>query len=261
MNQDPYTPAEIAALVERGGVRKAQLPALQVLILGVLGGAFIAFGAMAYTVVITGSTLGFGPTRLMGGVAFSLGLILVLIGGAELFTGNTLIVMAWASRRIPLAQLLRNWSLTLLANAIGAFGCVALVYLSGVLALNDGAVARTAAAIAATKRELDFTASFFLGILCNVLVCLAVWLSFACRDVASKIFAIVFPIAAFVALGFEHSVANLYLLPIGDLAAGRAIDIGAMLRNLVPVTLGNIIGGGGLVALVYWAAYLRPGPR
>ncbi len=258
---DAYSPAEIAALVEKGGVRKAQLPALQILILGMLGGAFIAFGAMAYTVVITGSTLGFGPTRLMGGVAFSLGLILVLIGGAELFTGNTLIVMAWASRRISLVQLLRNWALTLFANAIGAFGCVALVYLSGVLTLNEGAVARTAAAIAATKTGLEFTSSFFLGILCNVLVCLAVWLSFACRDVASKILAIVFPIAAFVALGFEHSVANLYLLPIGDLAAGRAIDIGAMLRNLVPVTLGNIIGGGGLVALVYWAAYLRPGAR
>jgi len=258
---DVYAPAEIAALVEKGGVRKAQLPVLQILILGMLGGAFIAFGAMAYTVVITGSTLGFGPTRLMGGVAFSLGLILVLIGGAELFTGNTLIVMAWASRRISLVQLLRNWALTLVANAVGAFGCVALVYLSGVLTLNEGAVAKTAAAIAATKSGLDFTSSFFLGILCNVLVCLAVWLSFACRDVASKILAIVFPISAFVALGFEHSVANLYLLPIGDLAAGRAIDIGAMLRNLVPVTLGNIIGGGGLVALVYWAAYLRPGTR
>ncbi len=256
---DPYTPPQIAALVEQGGVRKANLPALQILILGILGGAFIAFGAMAYTVVITGSTLGFGPTRLMGGISFALGLILVLIGGGELFTGNTLIVMAWAARRISLVQLLRNWALTFFANAVGALGSVALVYLSGVLTLNDGAVAKTAAAIATAKNELDFTAALFLGILCNVLVCLAVWLSFACRDVASKILAIVFPIAAFVALGFEHSIANIYLLPIGDLAAGHAIDIGALVSNLVPVTLGNIIGGGGLVALVYWAAYLRPG--
>ncbi len=261
VNQDPYTPAQIAALVEQGGIRKADLQAAQLLILGTLGGAFIAFGAMAYTVVVTGSTLGFGPTRLMGGIGFSLGLILVLIGGGELFTGNTLIVMAWASRRISLARLLRNWILTLLANAVGAFGSVALVYLSGVLTLNGGAVAKTAAMIAAAKSELDFAAAFFLGILCNVLVCLAVWLSYACRDVTSKILAIVFPISAFVALGFEHSVANLYLLPIGDLAAGRGIDVVAMLRNLVPVTLGNIVGGGGLVALVYWAVYLRPGAR
>jgi formate/nitrite transporter len=258
---DAYAPPQIAALVEQGGVRKANLPAAQLVILGVLGGAFIAFGAMAYTVVITGSTLGFGPTRLMGGMAFALGLILVLVGGAELFTGNTLIVMAWAARRITLAQLLRNWSLSFIANAIGAFGSVALVAWSGVLALDNGGVARSAIAIATAKAELDFGAAFFRGILCNVLVCLAVWLSFACRDVASKILAIVFPIAAFVALGFEHSVANLYLLPIGDLAAGRAIDAGALLRNLVPVTLGNIIGGGVLVALVYWAAYLRPGAR
>ncbi|MBM3525348.1 MAG: formate/nitrite transporter family protein, partial [Alphaproteobacteria bacterium] len=221
---DAYAPPEIAQRVEDGGVRKAGLPLRQTLILGILGGAFIAFGAMAYTVVVTGSTLGFGPTRLVGGIAFALGLILVLIAGAELFTGNTLIVMAWADRRITTARLLRNWAWVYLANAIGAFGCVALVHLSGVLALDDGGVGRTAAAIAAQKAGLGFGEAFFRGILCNVLVCLAVWLSFATTDVAGRILAILFPIAAFVALGFEHSVANMYLLPIGDLAAGRAID-------------------------------------
>ncbi|MBL8700111.1 MAG: formate/nitrite transporter family protein [Alphaproteobacteria bacterium] len=255
---DAYSPPEIAQRVEEGGVRKATLPLPQTLILGLLGGAFIAFGAMAYTVVITGSTLGFGPTRLVGGGAFALGLILVLVAGAELFTGNTLIVMAWADGRISTARLLRNWGWVYVANAAGAFGCVVLVYFSGVLGLDGGGVARTAAAIAHQKSGLGFGEAFFRGILCNVLVCLAVWLSFATTDVASRILAILFPIAAFVALGFEHSVANMYLLPIGDLAAGRPIDLLALAVNLVPVTLGNIVGGGALVAFVYWLAYRRP---
>lgn len=254
---EAYSPAEIAARIEEGGVRKATQPLRQTVVLSVLGGAFIAFGAMAYTVVVTGSGLGFGPTRLLGGVVFSLGLVLVLVAGAELFTGNTLIVMAWTDRRITTAQLLRNWAVVYVANAVGAFGCVALVVLSGVLALDGGNVARTAAAIAAQKAALGFGDAFFRGILCNVLVCLAVWLSFATTDVASRILAILFPIAAFVALGFEHSVANMYLLPIGDLAAGRAIDVRGLVANLVPVTLGNIVGGGALVAFVYWLAYRR----
>lgn len=252
---DAYAPPQIAARVEEGGVRKAALPATQTLVLGVLGGAFIAFGAMAYTVVVTGSTLGFGPTRLVGGVAFALGLVLVLVGGAELFTGNSLIVMAWTSGRVTLARLVRNWSLVYVANAIGAFGSVALVHLSGVLTLDGGGVGRSAVAIADAKLALGPAEAFFRGILCNVLVCLAVWLSFATTDVAGRILAIIFPIAAFVALGFEHSVANMYILPVGDLAAGRPIDAVGLIANLVPVTLGNLVGGGVLVALVYRLAY------
>ena len=252
---DAYAPPQIAARVEDGGVRKAALPALQTLVLGMLGGAFIAFGAMAYTVVITGSTLGFGPTRLVGGIAFALGLILVMVGGAELFTGNSLIVMAWTSGKVTLARLLRNWALVYVANAAGALGSVALVHLSGVMTLDAGGVGRTAVAIADGKLALGASEAFFRGILCNVLVCLAVWLSLSTTDVAGRILAIVFPIAAFVALGFEHSVANMYILPIGDLAAGRPIDVAALVANLVPVTLGNLIGGGVLVALVYRFAY------
>jgi formate transporter len=252
---DAYAPPQIAARIEEGGVRKAALPASRTFVLGVLGGAFIAFGAMAYTVVVTGSTLGFGPTRLVGGVAFALGLVLVLVGGAELFTGNALLVMAWTTRRLSLARLLRNWLLVYVANGVGALGSVALVHLSGVLALDGGGVARTAAALADAKLALGPGEAFFRGILCNVLVCLAVWLSFATTDVAGRILAIIFPVAAFVALGFEHSVANMYILPVGDLAAGRPVDLLALTANLVPVTLGNVVGGGVLVALVYRLAY------
>lgn len=258
---DPYAPAQIARLVEEGGVRKAALPALQTLVLGALGGAFIAFGAMAYTVAVTGSPFGFGPTRLLGGVAFSLGLILCLVGGAELFTGNALLVMAWAGRRVTLARLLRNWALVYVANAAGAFATAALAYAAGIASLGDGAVGATAAAIADNKLGLGAREALFRGVLCNVLVCLAVWLSLAARDVAGKVLAIVFPIAAFVALGFEHSVANMFAIPFGELAAGRSPDLAGLLSNLVPVTIGNIIGGGGLVALVYRLAYLQPGAR
>ncbi len=257
---DAYTPAQIALLVERGGVAKVRLTALQTATLGVLAGAFIAFGAMFYTLTITGSDLGFGPSRLLGGVAFSLGLILVLVGGAELFTGNNLIVMAWAERKVSSWQLLRNWVLVYLANFVGALGAVVLFYLAGALDLSGGAVGQTAARIAESKLSLDFSTAFFRGILCNTLVCLAVWLSFAARSVAGKILAIIFPISAFVALGFEHSVANMYLIPIGMLANGSGIDLAALLRNLLPVTLGNIVGGSGLVALTYWLVYLRRPP-
>ncbi|MHA1600223.1 MAG: formate/nitrite transporter family protein [Alphaproteobacteria bacterium] len=254
---DAYAPAQIALLIERGGVAKVGLAPVQTATLGVLAGAFIAFGAMFYTVTVTGSDLGFGPTQLLGGVAFSVGLILVLVGGAELFTGNSLIVMAWAERKVTGWQLLRNWGLVYLANFVGALGAVALFYLAGALDFSSGAVGQTAARIADAKLNLDFITAFFRGILCNALVCLAVWLSFAAHTVSGKILAIIFPVSAFVALGFEHSVANMYLIPIGMLANGSGIDLVALLRNLLPVTLGNIVGGGGLVALTYWLVYLR----
>ena len=257
---DAYAPAQIALLVERGGVAKVGLAPVQTATLGILAGTFIAFGAMFYTVAVTGSDLGFGPTRLLGGVAFSLGLILVLVGGAELFTGNNLIVMAWADRKVTSWQLLRNWILVYVANFVGALGAAALFYLAGALDFSGGAVGQTAARIADAKLNLDFSTAFFRGILCNALVCLAVWLSFAAHTVAGKILAIIFPVSAFVALGFEHSVANMYLIPIGMLANGGGIDLMAVLRNLLPVTLGNIVGGGGFVALTYWLVYLRHSP-
>ena len=253
---DAYKPAQMAKLVEDVGVAKAKLPALKTATLGLLAGAFIAFGAMFFTVVMTGSTLGLGPARLLGGLAFSLGLVLVVVGGAELFTGNNLIVMAWADRKVTTAELLRNWVIVYFANMAGAFGCVVLVYFSGTLELGGGAVAATAVGIAEAKVGLGFVEAFSRGILCNILVCLAVWLCFAAHRVSGKILAIVFPISAFVALGFEHSVANMYMIPMGMLAGG-GLDVGAFVANLVPVTLGNVIGGSLFVALVYWLVYLR----
>jgi len=254
---DAYPPAQIARLVGEVGVRKATMPAVPTIMLGVLAGAFIAFGAMFFTLVMTGSPLGFGPARLLGGLAFSLGLILVVVGGAELFTGNNLIVMAWAERKISTLHLLRNWGLVYLANLGGALGTALMVSWSGALGLGDGAVAATATRLAEAKINLSFGEAFFSGVLCNVLVCLAVWLCFAARDVAGKILAIVFPISAFVALGFEHSVANMYLVPIGWLAGAESITLAGFVGNLVPVTLGNVAGGGVFVAAVYWVIYLR----
>ena len=255
--QDAYPPAQVAAMVEAVGVKKANAPFLQLVMLGLLAGAFIAFGAMYYTLTVTGSELGLGPTRLLGGAAFSLGLVLVVVAGAELFTGNNLIVMAWADRKVSTAALLRNWVIVYLANAVGALACVLLMQLSGALSLGGGAVAATAVAIAEGKLALSFQEAFFRGILCNALVCLAVWLCMAAREVMSKILAILFPISAFVALGFEHSVANFYLIPMGMLAKG-GFDLAGLLGNLLPVTMGNIVGGSLFVALVYWVCYLRP---
>ncbi len=254
---DAYSPSQIALLVENVGVRKASLPMNQLVLLSILAGAFIAFGAMFFTVVITGNNLGFGVERLLGGMAFSLGLVLVVLAGAELFTGNNLIVMAWADGKISTAQLLTNWILVYVGNFVGALACVAFVRFSGTLELGGGSVASTAVAIANAKIELSFVEAFLRGLLCNTLVCLAIWLTYSSHQVPGKILCIVFPISAFVALGFEHSIANMYLIPIGMLASGTGIDTFVLLGNLVPVTLGNIVGGSVFVALVYWDIYLH----
>lgn len=254
---DAYTPAKMAELVEKVGVKKAALPAVPTLMLGILAGVFIAFGAMFYTLVITNQYMGLGSARLVGGIAFSLGLILVVVGGAELFTGNNLIVMAWADRKVTTIKLLRNWGLVYIANLSGAVGAAALMFWSGTLLFGDGAVAETALEIAIAKINIDPMQAFIRGILCNILVCLAVWLCFAAHDVAGKILAIIFPISAFVALGFEHSVANMYFIPLGMLISGGEISVIEFLSNLIPVTLGNIVGGGLFVAIVYWSIYLR----
>jgi formate/nitrite transporter len=254
---DAYTPAKIAERVEAAGVAKANLPLLQLATLGILAGAFIAFGAMWFTVTMTGSTLGFGPGRLLSGIAFSLGLILVIIAGAELFTGNNLIVMAWADGKVSLGRLLRNWAVVYVANFVGSAGAAVLVTLAGSLALADGAVGDTAVKIAQAKVALPFDVAFFRAVLCNALVCLAVWLSMAAHSVSGKAIVIVFPIAAFVALGYEHSIANMYFIPVAMLHGAEGVTFAGLIGNLVPVTLGNIVGGGGFVALVYWIIYGR----
>ena len=254
---DAYTPGEIAQRVNDIGIKKAQLPLLPLATLGLLAGIFIAFGAMFYLVTITNSTLGFGPTRLLGGLVFSLGLILVVVAGAELFTGNNLIVIAWAQGNIANRQLLRNWLIVFLANFFGASLTAYVTLYSGLLDLAGGDVGETALRIANHKVNLGFTQAFISGIFCNALVCLAVWLSMAAHRVSGKILAIIFPISAFVALGFEHSIANMYFISLFALDPGSDITLVDMGQNLLPVTLGNIVGGSCLVALVYWICYLK----
>lgn len=260
---DAYSPQEIAERVENVGVTKARLPALATFTLAVLAGGFIGLGALYFTLVTSDAALGFAASRTLGGLCFSLGLILVVVAGAELFTGNNLLVMAWAAGRITGGELLRNWALVLLGNATGAVGLAVLVVLAGQGGLNDGAVGQHAVRLATLKVALPFWTAFFRGVLCNVLVCLAVWMAMAGRSVTDKLLAVLFPISAFVAAGFEHSVANLYLIPLGmllDPGPSAALHLTGLLRNLVPVTLGNIAGGGGMVALVYTLVY-RYGAR
>jgi formate transporter len=230
------------------------------LVLAVLAGAFIALGALFFTIVVTDSGLGFGVTRLIGGMAFCLGLVLVLVAGAELFTGNNLLAMAWASGLIGTRDVLRNWLLVYAGNVIGSLGTVLLVLWGHIAALGGGAVGATAIRVASAKAGLSFGEGFARGVLCNALVCLAVWLAMGGRSVADKMLAVLFPITAFVAIGFEHSIANWFFLPFGlALDTQGAVPIAGVARNLAAVTAGNIVGGTLLVAGVYWVAYLRVG--
>ena len=270
---DAYSPAEIARKVDQVGVKKAKLPLLNTLLLAVLAGAFIALGAIFAIVASTGSELGFGPTKVLAGTVFSLGLILVVVAGAELFTGNNLVAMAWASGNVSTAKIIRNWILVYLGNFIGAVSTALLVYWSGIWKADDFGVGWTALKIAHAKSEISFVEGIFRGVMCNALVCLAVWLCQSGRSTMDKIFATIWPIAAFVAIGFEHSVANMFFLPFGiflrndgEFTSQSALDDPTLLplewsdvwTNLLPVTIGNIIGGTLLVAGVYWLVYLRP---
>ena len=274
---DALLPAEMAEMAEKSGVRKANLDLASSFTLAVLAGAFIALGALFSTTVVAGASgsLTYGVTRLLAGAVFSLGLILVVVGGAELFTGNNLIVMAWASRRVSTGLLLRNWLVVYVGNFVGAVGTAILVYLGGQHLFGDGAVGAAALATANTKTGLGFVQAVALGTLCNTLVCLAVWLALSARSVADKVLAIVPPTAAFVAASFEHSIANMYFIPTGLFIKAGAPEgfwtqIGKtaadyphltwerfVVGNLVPVTIGNIIGGAVLVGIVYWFVYLR----
>jgi formate transporter len=278
-NTDAYAPAEMAMRVEAVGVAKANLDTATMFALAVLAGAFIAIGANLTTMLFTEHGLGYGVARVAGGIVFSLGLILVIVGGAELFTGNNLIVMAWASGRVSTGRLLRNWLIVYAGNFTGALATAVGVYLSRQWTFDACQVGATAVTIAVAKVNHGFLSAFALGVFCNALVCLAVWLCFSARTTTDKILAIVPPITAFVAAGFEHSVANMYLIPIalfvrGDAHVlerlGQPVELfarltwaGFFLDNLVPVTLGNMVGGVVMVAAVYWFVYLRgrPGNR
>lgn len=275
-NVDALVPKEMAHKAEATGVAKAKLGPLRMFALAILAGAFIALGAIFATTVTTGSTLSFGLTKLLGGLVFCLGLILVIGAGAELFTGNNLIVMAWADGKVSTGQLLRNWVIVYLGNFVGSVGTAVIMLFSKQYTFANGALGQNALNIANGKVNLEFGQALVLGIMCNALVCLAVWLCMGARSATDKILAIIFPITAFVAAGFEHSVANMYFIPMGlFIKAGAPADFWAQigstavsftnltwgnffLRNLLPVTIGNIIGGALMVGLVYWFIYLRP---
>jgi formate/nitrite transporter len=254
-----YSPQEVAALVKKSGIKKAGLPLLPQMMLSMLGGAFIGLGALYYVIVRSDPTLGYAAKQVLGGGVFCLGLIMVVVAGAELFTGNNLLVMARAHGLITSKQVLRNWSIVLLGNLIGAAGLAVLVYLADHAAMNDGEVGHAYMKVAASKASLPFWTAFFRGVLCNSLVCLGVWMSMAGRSVFDKVIALVFPISAFIAAGFEHSVANFYFFSMALLLehGASATMLGGMARNLVAVVLGNVVGGGVMVGLVYYLIYVR----
>lgn len=268
---DAFPPAEVAAKVKKLGISKANMPMLQIMVLSLMAGAFIAFGAMYYTVAMTNPAEAYGAAKLLGGLAFSLGFILVVIAGGELFTGNNLIVMALAKKQVSVLSVARNWSLVYIGNAIGALITVYLVYLSGFLDNGHHQVGVTALKIGLAKVDISTTEAFVRGIFCNSLVCLASWMVYASRSVTDKILAVIFPISAFVAMGFEHCVANMFMIPLAivaslnpEIVAASGLSVEAMqnltitefLNKLVPVTLGNIFGGTVMVGMSLYVVYL-----
>ncbi|MCK6579778.1 MAG: formate/nitrite transporter family protein [Anaerolineae bacterium] len=269
---DALLPSETAERAAAVGVKKAGLSLVNTLVLAVLAGGFVSVGALFATVSTAGASgmLPYGVIRAIYGLTFCLGLILVIVAGAELFTGNALITMAWASRKVTTRALLRNWSIVYAGNLVGSLVTAGLVFLSGEYRFGGGQIGQAMLNTALHKVELEPLQAVALGILCNALVCIAVWLTLGAHSTTDKILAILFPVAAFAAAGFEHSIANMYFIPIGLLirqfdpvfAAATELDltpltVGGFLKNLIPVTIGNIIGGVVMVAGVYWFVYLR----
>lgn len=286
---DALVPAEMAAKAETVGIKKASMPFWNMFVLAVLAGAFIALGAIFATTVSAGSIaikdaagaaafgtgLPYGVVRLLTGLVFTLGLILVVVGGAELFTGNNLILMAFINGKVTFAQLMRNWGIVYLGNFVGSILTAVVMLYSKQYTFGGGSIGLNALNIGEAKSSLGFVQAIALGIMCNALVCLAVWMCFSARTVTDKIMAIIPPIAGFVAAGFEHSIANMYFIPIalfiksfGDPKFFETIGKTAenypnltwgnfFIGNLLPVTIGNIIGGAAMVGAVYWFVYLR----
>lgn len=263
---DALSPAQTEAKAETLGISKGSMPAGRMFVAAMLAGAFIGFGAMFFCLFTSDSSLPFAVQRAGGGACFCLGLVLVLCCGAELFTGNSLMVCSLFSKKIGAGQLARNWAIVWLGNLVGSLVVVFLVCASQMGAMNGGAVGTTMVNVASSKASLAPATIFAKGILCNVLVCLAVWIGFSARSVVDKVLGIFLPITAFVACGFEHCVANMFFLPTGLLmksagfgaavANAGALDVTAILYNLSAATVGNIIGGV-LVGLAYWFVYAR----
>jgi formate transporter len=291
---DALMPAAMAAKAEDIGIKKASLNALSMFALAILAGAFIGIGAIFATTVSAGSMaiststgdaafktgLPYGVTRFLAGLAFTVGLILVVVGGAELFTGNNLITMAFMSKKVKLSALLRNWSIVYVGNFVGSVLTALVVFFGKQYTFGSNSMGLTALSIGNTKCGYGFIQAIALGIMCNALVCMAVWMCYSARTTTDKILAIIPPISCFVAAGFEHSVANMYFIPIAlfiknfdskvydaivtNLNAGK--DFANLtwdkffINNLLPVTIGNIIGGGIMVGVIYWFVYLRKQP-
>lgn len=288
-NIDALIPADMASKAEAIGIKKAAMPFWNMFVLAILAGAFIGLGAIFATTVSAGSIaikdaagaaafatgLPYGVIRLLTGLVFTLGLILVVVGGAELFTGNNLIVMAFMNGKVTITQLLRNWGIVYLGNFVGSIATALIMFYTKQYSFGGGSVGLNALNIGEAKSSLGFVQALALGIMCNALVCLAVWLCYSARSTTDKIMAIIPPIAAFVAAGFEHSIANMYFIPValfiktwGDPKFFETIGKTAenfpnltwgnfFIKNLLPVTIGNIIGGAVMVGLVYWFVYLR----
>ncbi|WKZ19404.1 MAG: formate/nitrite transporter family protein [Candidatus Jettenia sp. CY-1] len=274
---DAYSPPQIATRIDKVAALKAKLSFTQTLLLGILAGVYIGIGAQFATLVISDSTLHFGLNAVIAGIVFSLGLMLVVIGGAELFTGNSLMIMGYVSKRISTRDMMNNWIIAYTGNLIGSLTMVYWMYNAHQFEFFHNMVGAKALLIAHTKVNLPFKAVLARGVLCNAMVCLAVWLCFSGRSVADKVLSIVFPIGGFVASGFEHCVANMYFIPMGivlrnnaavvaaaENMAGKTLDLsqltwkGFFINNLIPVTFGNIVGGVVLVGIVFWFVYLRP---
>jgi len=268
---DAFTPAQVAHKVKTLGINKAETPFLPLIVLSLMAGAFISLGAMYYTVVMTNPSEAYGAAKMLGGIAFSLGFMLVVIAGGELFTGNNLIVMAWAKGCVSTKRILANWTLVYIGNALGALITVYLVFTSGFLDEAHHAVGVTALKIGLAKASLSSDEAFVRGIFCNALVCLASWMVYASRTVTDKVFMVIFPISAFVAMGFEHCIANMFMIPMAMVAALNPdivaasglsaealapLNIEGLMNNIIPVTLGNILGGAVMVAMAYYMVYL-----
>jgi len=268
---DDLTPAEVATKAVGVGVKKAGLDFWTMFVLALFGGAFIAIGAvLATTVGSNGAEFPYGLNALLKGLIFTVGLILVIVAGAELFTGNNLMLIAVLNKKITLGKMLRNWGVVYIGNLIGSVIVALIMVMSKQYTFAGGAIGKTALTIANTKSGLEFWSALGLGIMCNILVCLAVWMTFSARTTAGKILAIIAPISAFVAAGFEHSVANMYFIPVGlfikafnpefAAQAGEFANLSwanFFVKNLLPVTIGNIIGGAIFISAAYWFIYLR----
>ncbi|WP_028889864.1 formate/nitrite transporter family protein [Tenacibaculum ovolyticum] len=260
-----YAPEEIVKETLNASVKKVKKPFLTSFLLGILAGAFIGFGALFYTIVKSDPTYSFATKQIFGGFVFSLGLILVVVAGAELFTGNNLIAIAWAEGKVSYKQMIRNWGIIFISNMLGAVSLAIMVYFSGHLDMNNGEIAKMYIKMADAKCALPFFTAFFRGLLCNILVCLGVWMAMGGKTLTDKVLVIVFPITLFVAAGFEHSIANLFIIPLGLMlqefstieVSTTALSVSGMISNIIPVLLGNIIGGSVLVGLMYHFIFLR----